>query len=196
MRSNDDHYDNYVEHLAWDDSFRDDPAGLLDTSSNDKPELGQYEENLRLGGYPLPALTPTDVPYDREKFIDDAKKAGLLSPEFQDTPTSADIIGPGRAKLREVNDVLQFENDIEAKFSECQELLLSRHRDYGPKNISNAPGGPMNGLRVRMHDKISRVNNLIDSGRPPEDESIRDNLKDLANYSIIALMVLDGRWPE
>ena len=75
-------------------------------------------------------------------------------------------------------------------------LLLSKQADYGPKNISDAPGGPLNGLRVRMHDKIARINNLIDSGAEPENESLRDSFIDLLNYSAIAMMVLDGTWPE
>ena len=73
-------------------------------------------------------------------------------------------------------------------------LLLSKQADYGPKNISDAPGGPLNGLRVRMHDKIARINNLIDSGAEPENESLRDSFIDLLNYSAIAMMVLDGNW--
>ena len=40
-------------------------------------------------------------------------------------------------------------------------LLMSKHNDYGPKNISDSPGGPLNGLRVRMWDKFARINNLV-----------------------------------
>ena len=75
-------------------------------------------------------------------------------------------------------------------------VLLGKQEDYGPLNISRAPGGPLNGLRVRMFDKISRINNLIDSGNEPNHESLYDSFLDLANYSIIAMMVLDGTWPE
>jgi len=75
-------------------------------------------------------------------------------------------------------------------------LLVKKQADYGSKNISNAPGGPLNGLRVRMSDKLARINHLIDSDATPENESLRDSFIDLANYSIIALMVLDGVWPN
>ena len=77
---------------------------------------------------------------------------------------------------------------------ELNDLLLSKHKDYGPKNISQAPGGPINGLRVRMHDKLARINNLIDSGASPEHESLEDSFKDMANYAIIGLLVLRGKW--
>jgi hypothetical protein len=79
---------------------------------------------------------------------------------------------------------------------ELSELLLSKHKDYGPKNISQAPGGAINGLRVRMHDKLARINNLIDSGASPEHESLEDSFKDVANYAIIGLLVLRGKWDE
>ena len=75
-------------------------------------------------------------------------------------------------------------------------LLIKKHKDYGPKNISQSPGGPLNGLRVRMWDKIARINLLVDSGATPENESLRDSFIDLLNYSAIAMMVIDGTWPK
>lgn len=90
----------------------------------------------------------------------------------------------------------QVEIDVYNIADELAELLLSKHKDYGPTNISRAPGGALNGLRVRIHDKIARINNLIDSGKNPEHESLEDSFKDLANYAIIALMVTRGKWPE
>jgi hypothetical protein len=74
------------------------------------------------------------------------------------------------------------------------ELLIRKQKDYGPKNISDAPGGPLNGLRVRMFDKLARINNLLESGKSPENEPLRDSFIDLANYAIISLMVLDNNW--
>ena len=90
----------------------------------------------------------------------------------------------------------EFDIDVRYRFDECLELLLRKHKDYGPSNIANAPGGPLNGLRVRMHDKISRINNLIDKGIDPQNESLRDSFLDLANYAVIALLCLDERWPS
>jgi hypothetical protein len=75
-------------------------------------------------------------------------------------------------------------------------LLIKKHHDYGPKNISLSPGGPLNGLRVRMWDKVARINNLIDSNVNPSNESLRDSFIDLLNYSAIAMMVLDETWPQ
>jgi len=86
--------------------------------------------------------------------------------------------------------------DIENTLTELANLLISKHKDYGPKNISLSPGGPLNGLRVRMWDKLARINNLVDSNASPEHESLEDSFKDMANYAIIGLLVLQGRWPQ
>jgi hypothetical protein len=89
-----------------------------------------------------------------------------------------------------------FEVSVAHTFQELLDLLLSKHKDYGPRNISDAPGGAINGLRVRMHDKLARINNLYDSIRDmaPEHESFEDSFKDMANYAIIGLLVLRGKW--
>jgi len=88
----------------------------------------------------------------------------------------------------------KFELDVWSTYDELADLLLKKHKDYGPKNISESPGGPLNGLRVRMHDKLARINNLIDNNRNPENESLEDSFKDMANYAIIGLLVLRGQW--
>jgi hypothetical protein len=91
---------------------------------------------------------------------------------------------------------LHLEVNLANVTKELSKLLVSKHKDYGPKNISQAPGGAINGLRVRMHDKLARINNLIDSGASPEHESLEDSFKDMANYAIIGLLVLRGKWDE
>ena len=91
---------------------------------------------------------------------------------------------------------VKFVTDVWATLDSARNLLIKKHKDYGPTNISLSPGGPLNGLRVRMHDKTARINHLIDSGATPENESLRDSFIDLLNYSAIALMVLDGKWPR
>jgi hypothetical protein len=98
------------------------------------------------------------------------------------------------AKSSIVAREVHLEVDLGNLTKELTDLLLSKHRDYGPKNISQAPGGAINGLRVRMHDKLARINNLIDSGASPEHESLEDSFKDMANYAIIGLLVLRNRW--
>jgi hypothetical protein len=89
-----------------------------------------------------------------------------------------------------------FNEAIQQKFQHAKSVLLQKHKDYGPKNIALAPGGAINGLRVRMWDKMARINHLVESGATPENESLKDSFLDLANYAIIAMLVLDGEWPN
>jgi hypothetical protein len=90
----------------------------------------------------------------------------------------------------------EFITDVWRILDSAGNLLIKKHHDYGPKNISQSPGGPLNGLRVRMWDKIARINNLLDSNVNPSNESLRDSFIDLLNYSAIAMMVLDETWPK
>lgn len=92
-------------------------------------------------------------------------------------------------------DLSAFRSLASPYYEEALEILVKKQSDYGPKNIALAPGGPLNGLRVRMHDKMSRINHLIDNGATPENESLRDSFLDMLNYSAIAMMVLDQDWP-
>jgi hypothetical protein len=107
----------------------------------------------------------------------------------------------GRYFNRDVRDTITSREDSLAPHlysltEELNELLLSKHRDYGPRNISDAPGGALNGLRVRMHDKLARINNLVDNDASPEHESLEDSFKDMANYAIIGLLVLRDKWDK
>lgn len=112
----------------------------------------------------------------------------------------------GQDRLRKRNDIdqaaadqgiaLDFIDTVRGLLDEAGDLLLRKQMDYGPTNISRAPGGPINGLRVRMHDKIARINNLLDKGVDPQNESLRDSFIDLLNYSAIAIMVLENKWPN
>jgi hypothetical protein len=93
-----------------------------------------------------------------------------------------------------VND--EFIAEVWRVLDSAGNLLIRKHHDYGPKNVAHSPGGPLNGLRVRMWDKVARINNLVDSKVHPSNESLRDSFIDLLNYSAIAIMVLDKTWPE
>ncbi len=90
----------------------------------------------------------------------------------------------------------EFINEVWRVLDGAGNLLIRKHHDYGPKNIALSPGGPLNGLRVRMWDKVARINNLLDSKASPSNESLRDSFIDLLNYSAIAILVLDKKWPE
>ena len=86
-------------------------------------------------------------------------------------------------------------NNFEDILNELRIIMVRKHQDYGPFNIANAPGGAMNGLLVRMHDKMARLDNLYyKSSDTPNYESIEDTFIDLANYAIIGLLVQRRQW--
>lgn len=91
----------------------------------------------------------------------------------------------------------EFAEQTASLYEEALDLLLRKHDAYGPKNIANSPGGALNGLRVRMHDKQARLNHLVDHGNTEQvGESLEDTLLDLANYALIGVLVLRGLWPS
>ena len=59
-------------------------------------------------------------------------------------------------------------SDVDTIIEELRKILLKKQEDYGPLNIAQSPGGPLNGLRVRMWDKIARINHLADTGATAE----------------------------
>lgn len=115
----------------------------------------------------------------------------------QDTPDNVKPLeDEAYANARKANADNHFMQDVSLIYTELEDLLLSKHKDYGPKNIADAPGGALNGLRVRMHDKMARINHLIDSNQEARHEPLEDSFIDLANYAIIALLVLRGKWDK
>ena len=143
----------------------------------------------------------SEYEYGINRSNDDAEferltgKLGPKNPKPKARPKSA--FGPRDSSSTTEDPVMnQFVADSWDVIDELGNLLISKQRDYGPGNINNAYGGPINGLMVRMGDKFERLKNLLASGHTPEHESIEDSFKDLANYCIIAMMVTRGKWPE
>lgn len=116
--------------------------------------------------------------------------------EVRGTITMSAADSPSYPRVAAEWNTPPFELDVRNVFTEARELLLSKHQDYGARNIADAPGGPLNGLRVRMWDKMARLNHLLGADREPQFESLRDTLVDLANYALIGVLVGDGKWPS
>ena len=81
-------------------------------------------------------------------------------------------------------------SQMQAVQKEAFETFLKKNKDYGD---AFATYGPI-GVIVRIGDKISRLTSVTNSGiNFVEDESIRDTLMDLHNYSAMAVMLLDEK---
>ena len=126
-------------------------------------------------------------PYDYYPYTDEQHPSRIAS----STQTYPDIKKP----LKPLK-ISTFEEDVNDIAFELVQLLIKKHKDYGPKNINNSPYGAIQGLVVRMWDKIARIVNLTRNGRHAENEPLEDSFMDLANYAIIGLMVQRGKWPN
>jgi len=78
--------------------------------------------------------------------------------------------------------------DVELDREFVWSTLCNKQRDYGPENILRFGH---RGLIVRLHDKVARLENLLKSGKTPENESVADTYLDIVGYSVIGLMLLD-----
>lgn len=67
--------------------------------------------------------------------------------------------------------------------------VTKKQRDYGAENIAKFG---LNGLVIRIHDKVARLENLIKKNSSPSNESLQDTLLDIIGYSIIAIKWING----
>lgn len=77
------------------------------------------------------------------------------------------------------------ENGFKIKEQTLVKTLIRKQRDYGPENIRRFG---RQGLMVRMHDKIARLENLTSNEKNPNNESIDDTVMDIAGYAAIGIM--------
>ncbi len=79
---------------------------------------------------------------------------------------------------------------LRAVQDECLELFKKKNHDYGD---AFADFGTI-GVLIRMNDKIRRLISLSDKGISyVNDESLRDTLVDLNNYTSMAIMLMDEK---
>ena len=86
-------------------------------------------------------------------------------------------------------EIKTFEDGVAEISKEMDAVLVKKHHDYGSKNILNTPMGAEIGILIRLHDKLSRLANLLKEGKEPNNESIDDTWLDVRNYAQIAILV-------
>jgi hypothetical protein len=74
--------------------------------------------------------------------------------------------------------------------SELNRIYKAKQHDYGNSFGESVKEWGLIAAVIRMDDKMRRLKTLITSERQV-DETIRDTLLDLANYSIMAVMELE-----
>jgi len=88
---------------------------------------------------------------------------------------------------------------------EQYELFAKKMMDYGLGNISLGTNLEesedvklsLTGIWLRCNDKINRLKNLLKRGHNyVEGEGMIDSFLDIANYGIIAMLVIKGKWKK
>lgn len=116
-------------------------------------------------------------------------------------------VGIGDSIKLSVKDLMEreypaiYEGYNQAREEQAQ-LFYSKHLDYGMKNVAAGTNleteaekaFALEGLWFRLSDKVNRWQNMMLSGRPVNNESLVDTFNDIANYAIIARLVLEDKW--
>ena len=86
-----------------------------------------------------------------------------------------------------------FSNDsvnIKKITDEMEKLFEIKNRNYGDSFSKQFKEYGLTSVCIRLEDKLNRLKSLNNQGAKAnvDDESIKDTLIDLANYSILAIM--------
>ena len=109
--------------------------------------------------------------------------------------------------MKSTPKIQDFEKYFTTLYDEAKNILVQRQRQYGPANIESL-GVP--GVFSRLSDdKMSRVkkalNGEVIKGRVVlsdaslaelQHPSVRDALIDSANYALILISLIDGKWSD
>lgn len=96
------------------------------------------------------------------------------------------ILGRTAAVTAEKNNVfIHIDEQLSQYVDKISTILVKKQHDYGHHNIARFGRA---GLLVRMHDKVARLENLLQDEKTPENESILDNYIDVIGYASIGIM--------
>mgnify|MGYP000341911405 CR=1 FL=1 len=105
------------------------------------------------------------------------------------------------------NDFKEAFPELEKEFKKIQNeqynLFSKKMMDYGLGNVTL--GGDLalsedkkyaiQGIQIRLNDKINRLKNLLRNGKNyVEGETIEDTFIDIANYGIIGMLIGKDKW--
>lgn len=81
---------------------------------------------------------------------------------------------------------------------ECDSLssvLIKKNHDYGNSVQKQFQKYGLTSILIRLDDKLSRLDNLLDNNQMVSDESILDTLQDLAGYALLGKICLQSEKP-
>lgn len=122
-----------------------------------------------------PLVSVQDLRSELDKFIKDMYSAPN---GYQRAQVYWSVVGATAIELSE-------QSVQPLTVAEVLSTLVKKQADYGPENIRRFG---RQGLMVRCHDKVARLENLIATNRTPHNESVHDTYLDLVGYSAIGIM--------
>lgn len=85
------------------------------------------------------------------------------------------------------NRITKLPSDLREVQDEALELFTKKNNDYGDSFTEHGHIGVL----IRIHDKLKRITSITKNGIEVNDESLRDTLIDLHNYSAMAVILMD-----
>jgi hypothetical protein len=154
------------------------PATWNDASLNASTEIQELASSFERNNY------KTDVPYIRHAF------EHLSGPFFHDSSdASKELVFSCWKEIGGLSLYYAKRNEFEISLEHLASTLVRKQRDYGHNNISKYG---RQGLIIRVHDKIARLENLTQKQSAAANEPIEDTLLDIAGYSAIGMMWESG----
>lgn len=122
--------------------------------------------------------------------MDDLKTAGTMQEEFERQKKREAMAKAGRETLEKLN-----KKDYAPSFAdilkEMQELYDKKNHDYGNSFSETIQEFGFTPAIARINDKFKRVKQMVKKEQMLVDESMRDNLIDIANYCVLTIIELD-----
>ena len=82
---------------------------------------------------------------------------------------------------------------MQGVLTECILIFKQKNHDYGRKIDKIAITG-LEGIATRLVDKVCRIYSLADGAKAQVSESLEDTLKDVVNYALIGMCLLNDKW--
>ncbi len=76
---------------------------------------------------------------------------------------------------------------------EMQELYEKKNHDYGNSFSETIQEFGFTPAIARINDKLKRLKQMVKGGQMQVDESMRDNLIDIANYCVLTIIEIDNQ---
>ena len=138
-----------------------------------------------------------------ESITKDEPKVEYKKGSYVESKSSYDeIIGSTRNDFEQIYPELA--EEFKAIQKEQYELFAAKMLDYGLSNISLGSNLDtkedkdlsLTGIWLRCNDKINRLKNMLkrDGKNYVQGEAMIDSFIDIANYGIIAMLVMRNKW--